>query len=736
MRFEEKQVYADLVVVGAGMPGMCAAIQAAREGLDVVLINDRGCVGGNCSQEIFVTCAGAPDCSPLNINSREGGIVEAIREETVYRTPERNRFIQDTVFMDALLNEKEHLKLYLNTCIDSAELDENGRIKSVSGTQNTTETRYTFIAPFFVDDTGDGTLAAMAGADFMIGREAKSTFNEKVAPDEADSFVIPSTLTFFSKDTGKPVEFVPPAFAFDIAASGALKYRKIPHNNFNFQWFYEGDGAKDQVKDREEIIQYHRSLVYGIWNHIKNSGEYPESKNYDLEFVGLIPGMREYRRVCGDVILTENDLVNQNEFEDTVAHGGWNIDLHAIRGFFDDDLINRHINFRGIYSIPYRCSYSRNVENLFMCGRCMSTSHVAFGSTRVAATLSTLGQAVGMAAAICKEKQTTPRGVYEKYTRELQQRLLREDQLIPGLKNEDPRDLALSAQVEVSSEAMLELTKQDGEIEIGDGLMLALPFTNAARQLILTCRSDADTQLEYIIFKPFRGYNFGPDEEVASGSIPVSGNGSMQDVIIPVDMLSPGSYYMIALKENEHIAFARAEEALPTTILYNRYRNKQETIWNYYTMSMAEYFYSRHEDCICYRFDTPQRAYKPENVVNGYNRAYFGTNMWFSAEGDEKPCLTLKFNEPKEVSQVQITFGINNTTKIYFYTKRLFKHLSRKYKVYGLLNGKETLLVDVKENHLKFNRHQFTPGVYDSLRFEFEENHGGQVAIQEIRAEA
>jgi len=735
MRFEEKQIFADLVVVGAGMPGMCAAIQAAREGLDVVLINDRGCVGGNCSAEIFVTCAGAPDCSPLNINSREGGIVEEIREETVYRTPERNRFIQDTVYMDALLKEKEHLHLYLNTCVDSIEKDENGRITSVTGTQNTTETRFTFIAPLFVDDTGDGALAAMAGADFMIGREAKSTFNERIAPDEADSFVIPSTLTFFSRDTGKPVEFVPPSFAIDIAASGALKYRKIPHNSFNFQWYYEGDGAVDQVKDREEIIQYHRGLVYGIWNHIKNSGEYPEAANYDLDWVSMIPGMREYRRVCGDFILTEKDLVEQSEFDDAVGHGGWNVDLHAIHGFFDDDLINRHINFRGVYSIPYRCGYSRNVDNLFMCGRCMSTSHVAFGSTRVAATLSTLGQAVGMAAAICKEKKTTPRGVYEKHIQELRQRLLRDDQLILGLKNEDPRDLARGAKVETSSEAVLELTKQDGEIEIGAGLMLALPFANKAKQLILTCRSDVDTQMEYTIFKPFRGYNFGPDEEVVSGSIPVKAGQSMQDIVIPVDMLAPGSYYMIAIKENPDIFFARAEEALPTTILYNRYKNKSTNIWDYYTMAMAEYFYSRHEDCICYRFDTPQRAYLPENVVNGYNRAYCGTNMWFSAEDDKNPQLLMKFDEPRTVSQVQITFGINNTTKIYFYTKKLFKHLSRKYKVYGLLGGEKTLLVDVKENHLKFNRHKFAPGLYDSLLFQFEENHGGQVAIQEIRAE-
>ena len=147
MKFEEKRVYADLVVVGAGAAGMCAAIQAAREGTNVVLINDRGVVGGNCSTEVNITMGGAPDCAPLNINSREGGIVEEIRIETAYRTPELNRYIKDMVFMDYLNAEKERLHLYLNTCVDAAEVDGQGRIVSVSGTQNTTETRFTFIAP-------------------------------------------------------------------------------------------------------------------------------------------------------------------------------------------------------------------------------------------------------------------------------------------------------------------------------------------------------------------------------------------------------------------------------------------------------------------------------------------------------------------------------------------------------------------------------------------------------------
>lgn len=735
MKFEHRDIQADLVIVGAGAPGICAAIQAAREGLSVALINDRGCVGGNCGVEIFVSCGGANDGNSYNINLREGGIIDEIRVECKYRSVKRNRFALDGAFMDAIEKE-EKISLFLNTCIDEVDLSDDGRILSVSGTQNTTETRYTFYAPLFVDDTGDGTLGALSGADFMIGREGKATFNERVAPDEADPFVIPSTLTFWAHDTGSPVRYVAPDYAIDIEKSGALNFREIPHDTFHsFQWFYEGDGALDQVKDQEKIIRDHRALVYGIWNYIKNSGKYPEAENYELYYVSVMPGLREYRRLCGDHILIESDLTEQRNFEDAVAHGGWNIDLHAIHGFFDDDLINRHIGFRGAYQIPFRCGYSRNVPNMFMCGRCMSTSHVAFGSTRVAATLSTLGQAVGMAAAICKERNTTPRGVYEQHIKELQQRLLREDQLIPGLKNEDGRDKALSASVSVSSEAALTLQKGTHEKRMGEGIGLVLPLAQPADALELTCRSEADAVLSYNIYRPIRGYNYGPDEKIVSGSVKITKSGEWQNISLPTDMLASGSYYFFELMPCEGVVFLAADAPLPNTIQHRRYKNYGANSWDYYAMGMADYGYAREKDCLVYRFTPEMKPYGAENIVNGYNRAYNGTGMWLSAAEDRTPSLTLSWDAPVALSMVQITFAIDTSANIEHYDRPLFDWISRDYRLYGVKDGEEKLLCEVTGNRRKRNRLTFEKGTFDAIRFEFMNNQGGQVGVYEVRAE-
>lgn len=735
--FEVKEVHADLVVVGAGMPGMCAALQAAREGLNVALINDRGCVGGNCSAEVNITCGGAPDCAPLNINSREGGIVEEIRIESAYRTPELNRYLRDAVYRDILRREGDRLKLYLNTCIDQAQTDGEGKILSVSGTQNTTETRYVFYAPLFVDDTGDGTLGALVGADYMLGREAKDTFHEKIAPDQADSYVIPSTLTFYSHDTGAPVKFIPPDDAADIAGSGVLERRNIPHNKLNMQWWYEGDGAKDQVKQREEIMDDHHALVYGIWNYIKNSGKYPEAETYDLDYVAMIPGVREYRRLCGDVILTEGDVAQAREYEDGVGHGGWSIDLHAIHGFFDQDLRNRHIFLHGPYQIPYRCGYSRNVKNLFMCGRCMSTSHVAFGTTRVAATLSTLGQAVGMAAVLCKQYQTTPRGIYEQHMPEMRQRLLREDQLILGLKNEDPRDLARSARVSASSEAPLAVLPTRETMCLEEGAALVLPLASPADSLLLLGKSDRDTRLCYKIYQPAKGYHYSPDQLILSGEVDVPASDELREIAIPLSGLTPGSYYFFDLSADEHLRFAFAPDYVLTTIQHRRHKNDVETWWDYDEMRMQDERYDRdYTHCLCYRFSPEQKPFGAANVVNGYNRAFRQPNLWLADPLDPRPTLTLSWEKPVELSQVRITFAVDTTLKIYFYTQRLLKYLSTDYKLYGILNGRETLLKEVHGNHQKLNRLTFEKGTFDALRFEFEKNHGGQVAVQEIRAEA
>ena len=209
------------------------------------------------------------------------------------------------------------------------------------------------------------------------------------------------------------------------------------------------------MRDNERIRFELLSIATGVWDYIKNSGAHPSSANWALDWLGMIPGKRGSRRLVGDYVLTQHDLVGKNgDPYDAVAIGGWGMDDHPPGGFDRFDLkpfTTIHAPFP--YNIPLRCLYSRNVNNLFMAGRNLSASHVAFTSTRVMATCSVIGQAVGTAAAFCLKRGLLPRRLANDRERvkELQQILLRDDQTIRNFRNEDPLDVARKANVTASA---------------------------------------------------------------------------------------------------------------------------------------------------------------------------------------------------------------------------------------------------------------------------------------------
>ena len=204
-------------------------------------------------------------------------------------------------------------------------------------------------------------------------------------------------------------------------------------------------------------------MAYGVWNHIKNSGQFPEAETLTLEWVGTIPGKRESRRFEGDYMITQQDLVEQRHHADAVSFGGWAIDLHPADGVFTArNPAATQWHSKGVYQIPYRTMYSRNIKNLFLAGRIISASHIAFGSTRVMATCAHGGQAVGMAAAICAKEKLQPRDLLAApRMKELQRELLRIGQYIPGVALEDENDLARKAIISATSE--LKLSQLDAE---------------------------------------------------------------------------------------------------------------------------------------------------------------------------------------------------------------------------------------------------------------------------------
>ena len=460
----------DLVVVGGGLTGICAAMAAARNGARVALIHDRPVLGGNASSEIRMHVCGATD-NMKKPELSEGGILHELMLANKRVNDSYNFSIWDAVLLDALQREK-NLTLYLNTTMFSVKREGN-RVCEIECYQMTTERRLFLSADFFADCTGNGTLCAFADAPFRTGSEAKSEYGELHAPEVANNDRMGNTLLFKAADMGHPVPFTPPVDAMHFTEE-QLKYRKhtaeVPKEimekansdeqvmlfdgfaqDYGYWWIEIPGETENIIEEYEEIRDQLVRAVYGVWDHIKNGGDHG-AENFELTWVGMLPGTRESRRVECDYMLNEVDILSNRRFEDKVAYGGWHVDNHVAGGLYSFDRIPAFVyDAPGSYDIPYRSYCVKGFENLYVGGRCMGASKLGMASTRVMGTCAIGGQAIGTAAALLTKANS--KNVREVDIHSLQQTLIKDDCYLPQLTNEDALDLAKGATVTASSEA-------------------------------------------------------------------------------------------------------------------------------------------------------------------------------------------------------------------------------------------------------------------------------------------
>ena len=662
----------DLIVAGGGMTGVCASIAAARKGLKVALIQDRPVLGGTGSSEIRVWMLGATSHMGNNNRwAREGGIVGEILIENTYRNKEGNPVLFDMVLMDKVKAEK-NISLYLNTVIHDINKSDSHTIESVEAYNSSAERAYCFQGKLFCDSTGDGLVSYLAGAAYRFGAEDKEEFDERFAQDKiAYGESLGNSILFYFKDAGKPVKYIAPDFAMkkedverEIIRIENPNYFD-PMNQMGCKyWWIEYGGRLNTINDNENIKFKLWEVAYGIWDYIKNSGNFPEAETKTLEWVGLIPGKRESRRFVGPYMLHQQDVIDQNNHYDAVTFGGWSIDLHPSDGVFSKKNACNQWHSKGVFQIPYRCYVTKDVNNLFFGGRLISASHVSFGSTRVMLTAGVGGEVIGTAASLCLKNNWKPLDIIDnEKVKQLQTELIEKGNYIPQLETPEIYNLLNEAEIETSSELSL------SEIPFENGIWRNL--SHSVAQLLpaekgkfptITIRVNAKeaTALNIELRTSSKYFNHTPDTTIESKKIDLKKG--EQEVKIEFDKEIPYTCYaFVTFMANENIDLMYSNYLVTGLVTVFNKIMPAVSNWGKQTpppgIGVEEFEFwcpERRPDGqnIAMNISPAIKAFDNKNLYKLHNRPIEKPNAWVADINDTNPKIEVKWDNVKQINEV------------------------------------------------------------------------------------
>lgn len=642
----------DTVVVGGGLAGTMAALASVRTGAKTVLLQNRPVLGGNTSTEVLVRPEGDTTREPLDPG--ETGIIEEFRGPTEEYS-ER---------MLKLCKAQPKLEVFLNTHATGVQRKGPGQIAAVEALEVTTGRRMAFAGSIFIDCTGDGAIGVWAGAEHRHGREPGSMYQETRAPEQADGGTMGGTLRYATEVAAGPVSFTAPAWAHKFSNCSDFNRERHPQLRFGgWQWVIEYGGVLNTYDDAEEIRDELLRIVWGMWDHAKYHCPKlaEEAKNYKLVWVSHVVGKRESRRLIGDYVMTEHDISPSRLFEDRVSYGGWGVDLHPPKGFYDPGppaTFSHKVKF----SVPLRSLYSKNIDNLMMAGRDISVSHAALGATRVMITCGLQGQAAGTAAGLCKIHKTTPRGLYQSHIAELQQQLLKDGCYIIDLPNSDPKDLALGAKVTASSFSPPVTIASRNALKLHPlNCERAVMFKAAGPEiksisLCLESTNAAPTEVKLNLRSASALADFSSTKDLATATAKVAAKSQGWVEFAISAPVTPG-YYYVMLARTPGVSWRLFDLQPPDTA--RAYRSG--TAWN--TMPDSYQFRlgppSASETA---KDKQPQLAaekmFAPENVINGFARAVRAwPNSWRPDPAKPLPqWVELDFGREVAFNTVHVSF--------------------------------------------------------------------------------
>lgn len=754
-------------------------------------MQDRPVLGGNSSSEVRVTPHGA---AAFHAYARETGIISELfieerarNHETIFENGWTNSVWDLTLYDFA--QGTPNLTVHLNTAI-VAIVDGRGErvaasplpsaqfgflhrpacaksrtLAAVVGRVANAETELILHGRYFVDCTGDGLVADLAGCEWRMGSEGHDEFNEPHAPERASRDTMGNSIHFRARDMGRPIPYTPPTWAVvhDDARYFYEQGRK-PKDIRGGYWWLEIGVPWDTIHDAEDIRHELTRHTLGVWDWIKNKD--PNTRelaaNYALDWIGQVPGKRESRRIMGRYLLNEHDVQNRTRFPDEVAFGGWFLDLHTPGGLLaptsepasaegykpTSDYSQK--SYVGPYGFPLRSLIARDVDNLLLAGRNISATRAALGTARVMSTTALMGQAAGTACAHALKEGRSPAEFLEDDVTAVQQQLLRDGCFLPNVANADALDLARSAVVSATSEELLAGVQPD-DPSYHEGLSfwadqavsIGRDELNARRGQWIACGTDridsisvllsnfsAVTQAVPVWLMPvehiwdYRTESGGPLAQTTLMVPPGTGQWIQWKVGVQT---RPGTYVRLDLGANSHVAWPAAKRIVPGHVAaFDMGHGRMRRYGNGVTM--------------CYRIAPAQPCFGAQNVLTGVTRPHRWTNLWRSDPNRPLPqSIQLEWAQAQEIGVVELTFP-GHLVREYHAHGPLYRdpQCPRDYAVEAWREGEWTSLIVITGNYQRHRRHWLAqPARASRLRVKVTATNGDPTAsIYEIRCYA
>lgn len=700
----------DVAVIGAGPAGVCAALAAARSGACTLLVTDRPVPGGNSSSEIRVWTRGATGGG--NLFAEEMGVWGELKLRALARDPLGSVLTWDDVLLDALLGQ-EGLTLLLNTQLTAART-ENGRVESVTLRGLRTEREWEQQAGIYVDCTGDGYLARLAGVPFRTGREGRDEFDESLALSVPDQFTQGCSILLQSRRLGHPAPYVAPDYAYPLERVRQLVDRGGRVVRADMQgsdcWWFEYGGRLDVIAEDQRIGLELRAIALGIWNYIKNSGRY-DAEDLQLEWLGLYPGRRGSRRLVGRETLTQRDVTGGLGRPGAVAYGGWYMDSHPSGGVLSEKEQCRQLSV-SCYGLPLGCLYNPCVENLLFAGRCASMSYAAYTSARVMNTCALMGQAAGTAAAMCAARALKPDELPQT---SLRRRLSLDDALL----SECVEGAFLRADT-IEATSVRRPSPDSGETRwpLVQQTFVVYPACGGTARLMV--ESTVETQVRLSLCAsplPSRRAPFPENAQTLCLHIPAG----RSELELPAE----GDGFLQARLEPAQGVALVGGTPLPGVLAGS--------------CAEAEWFHP----CLAL---SQKEIYAPKNVQDGYLRPWSGPRAWASEGLDAAgEALYLRWHEPVRLASVLLLFDPELSMELtssrcetwdphHHYTARqgMPPQLVRDYRLTVRGPEGERTLAEVSGNDQRRCLHRFDPVVCTELELRITATYGGDAVVYAV----